>query len=334
MIVVVAWDIVATLLHPTARGPISYLANRVMWRGARAVSSRLLGGRGLDYAGPLAVVTNVLGWVLGMWLGYALVYLPFIEGFSYDPTTPFGAKGFAEAVYVSGAALTTAGFGDVVAANDVLRLVTLVQAATGFGVLSAAIAFVLSLYPLITQLRSAGLQLADTGALRVEGAVEVVEHAGPSELAAVVRELTQSHENLRRFPVLYYFESGNREESLTALLRGSTLLLVALHCGPSAGVGHAPVYAEALERTITRVLDDLERDFAGGRGRKARKPTPGGDAAERLRALSETLRPEEADRDEPESELKELGDFVARAEAVLAVVAHEHGQDPRPILPE
>lgn len=322
-----------TLLHPTGRGPISYAANRATWSIARGVAIRVLDGRGLSYAGPLAVVTNVFGWVLGMWLGYALVYLPFVEGFSYDPTTPFEGRGFAEALYLSGAALTTVGFGDVVAGGNLLRLVTVAQAATGFGVLSAAIAFVLSIYPLITQLRSTGLQLAAAGALEIEGAARVVEHAGPSELAAVLRQLTDSHESLKRFPVLYYFESGNPEESLTVFVRGSVLLLVMLRCGPSAGVGYRAVYAEALEYSIARLLDDLEKDFVGGRGRAADKPTRPGDPAERLRALVGALRQEGTGRIEPEPGLGELANFVARADAVLAAVAHEHGHDPRPILP-
>jgi hypothetical protein len=302
------------------------VANRTTWSAVRSASLHLLGGRGLSYAGPLAVATNVLGWVLGMWLGYALVYLPFIGGFSYEPSTPFGHKGLLEALYLSGTALTTVGFGDVVATNDALRLVTLLEAATGFGVLSSAIAFVLSLYPMITQLRSTGLQLADSGALSAEGAVRAVGQAGPAGLTAVLQQLTENPEDVRRFPVLYYFESGNREESLSALVRGSTLLLVAFRCGPSDDVEHASVFADALENAIVRLLDDLERDFVGGRRRDPGLP-PAGDTDERLRALCGRLRANDA-----ETVPDGLADLLARAEAMLAAIAHEHRHDPAPIL--
>ena len=324
-------DIAVTLLHPTARGPLSYVTNRLTWSVVRGITLRLLGGRGLSYAGPMAVITNLSGWVLVMWFGYALVYLPSVERFSYDPSTPFAGKGFPEALYLSGAAMTTAGFGDIVPTGSVLRLVTVTEAAAGFGVLSAAIAFVLALYPLTTQLRSTGLQLSDVGALTPEGAARYVGEVGSSEVGAIIRELIESHENVRRFPVLYYFESGNREESLTALVRGSALLLVALRCGPSAEVGHAAVYAEALEGTIVRLLDDLERDFLGGRRRGGADRGAPTDVEERLGDLCQKLSEgEAASGDVPEG----LAELLRRSDSVLAAVAHEHGHDPTPILPE
>ena len=331
LVVLVSWDSLLTQLHPTARGALSSLTNRATWRVVRGASLRVLGGRGLSYAGPLAVVTNLLGWVLGMWVGYALVYLPSIEAFSFDPSTQFGDKGLLEALYLSGTALTTVGFGDVVATNDVLRLVTLVEAATGFGVLSAAIAFVLSIYPLITQLRSTGLHFADSGALSPGGAARAAAEMGPSGLGAVLQQLTENHEDIRRFPVLYYFESGNREESLSALLRGSSLLLVALRCAPRDEGAASFVYADALEKAVVRLLDDLERDFVGVR-RRDRGAPQSADADDRLVALCRQLRSHDAGPSEPVHVPEELAELLGRAETVLAAVAREHGHDPTPIL--
>ncbi len=334
LIALVVWDIMVTLLHPTARGPLSHGANRATWRTARKVSLGLLKGRGLSYAGPFAVVVNVLGWVLGLWLGFALVYLPFVESLSYEPSTPFAGRGLLEALYLSGTAITTVGFGDVVAANGALRLVTVLEAASGFGVLSAAIAFVLSVYPLVTRLRSTGLELADSGALEPEGAAEVVRRAGASELAATVRSLTEDHEYLRRFPVLYYFESGNREESLSAVLRGSSLLLVALHCADTEKVETAPLYAAQLERIVARLLEDLQRDFLGGqRGRTAQPEPPGEDERNRLSMLCATLDPggKRGGQDQVPDELVSLLD---RVDTVLVALAHEHGHDAHAVLPK
>lgn len=329
----VAWDILLTLLHPAARGPISYGANRATWSTARVVSGRLLGGRGLNYAGPLAVAINVLAWLLGLWLGFALIYLPFVDSFSYDPSTPFAAKGVLEALYLSGAAITTAGFGDVVATGGVLRLVTIVEAASGFGVLTSGITFVLSVYPLISQLRSTGLQLADAGALEPEGAVRMARLAGPSELVAIVRDLTEDHEHLRRFPVLYFFESGNREESLSAVVRGSSLLVASLHCLGSS-VDYAPVYRGMLEKILSRLLDDLERDFLGGwRGpSRSDDDAEAGNPADRLAELCATMCPDQEEGGSTE-ERERLASLLARADMVLLGLAREHGHDARGVLP-
>ncbi|MEA2844545.1 MAG: hypothetical protein QOJ69_2216 [Actinomycetota bacterium] len=335
LIVLVATDILITLLHPTARGPVSYAANRATWRATKIVSVRLLRGLGLSYAGPLAVVTNVLAWVILFWLGFALVYLPFIDSFAYDPSTPFKGHGFAEATYMSGAALTTVGYGDMVPTSMAMRLATIFEAASGFGALSAAIAFVISIYPLLSQLRGTGIQMADSGALELEGAARVVREAGSSELAAVTRELTENHEHLRRFPVLYYFESGNAEESLSASLRGSAMLLVALHCVPVEEVGHAHVYADVLERIVVRLLDDLEGDFVGGRHTSPDTADDTvGDTAAKLNVACEQLAAGSAHDAERDHDRAELGALLVRVERVLEALAEEHGHHARPLFPE
>jgi hypothetical protein len=334
LVALVAWDIMLTLFHPAARGPLSYSANRATWRVARGVSLRLLGGRGLNYAGPFAVVINLLAWLLGAWLGFALIYLPYVGSFSYDPSTPFAAKGILEALYISGVTITTVGFGDVVATGGLLRMVAVLEAASGFGVLSSGIAYVLAVYPLISQLRSTGRQLSDAGALELEGAARVVCQAGPSQLTAVARDLTEDHEHLRRFPVLYYFESGNREESLSAVVRGSTLLLIALRCAPESSADYASVYAEMIENVVARLLGDLERDFLGGRRRGKPQPDPPGDkAGADLRQLCTALAPRDRGTSS-EGEWERLGSLVRRADMVLEALAREHGHDAQRVLPE
>ncbi len=334
LVALVGWDIVLTLFHPAARGPLSYAANRATWRATRGVSLRLLAGRGLNYAGPFAMVVNLLVWVITLWLGYALIYLPYIESFSYDPSTPFAAKGILEALYFSGASITTGGFGDVVATGGMLRLVATVEAASGFGVLSSAIAFVLAVYPLISQLRSTALQLSDAGALELEGAARVVSQAGPSKLTAIVQDLTEDHEHIKRFPILYFFESGNREESLSTVVRGSSLLLVALSCAPTSSVEYARLYADIVEQVVARLLDDLERDFLGGRRRGDAPPRPPEEEADdALRQLCATIGPPEQERD-PDERFGRLASLLVRADLVLEGLAREHGYAARHILPK
>ncbi|MDQ3978484.1 MAG: potassium channel family protein [Actinomycetota bacterium] len=319
----VAWDVTITLLHPTARGPLSYLANRVTWIVIRALSLRALGGRALSYAGPLAVAGNVLAWVLVLWIAFAFVYLPFIDAFSFDPNTPFDGPGLVEALYVSGVTVTTVGFGDVVATGDLLRLTMVVEAASGFGALSASIAYVLSVYPLTTELRSTGLQLADYGVLELSGAVRMVRESGPSALPTLARGMTECHEHLRRFPVLYFFESGDDERPLSSLIRGVALLVVALRCANPGAVPHAPTYADVFELILARLLDDLERDFVGGRRRGA--PSADRDQPEHdVRSLCASVDPQFASHSEIER-ASELQSLLARAETVLAAVAEEHG---------
>jgi hypothetical protein len=260
IVAVVGWDIALTLLHPAARGPLGYRANRGAWRLVRALSRSR---RSLSYAGPLAIAANMLLWVVGLWIGFALVYA---SGMQFD-----------EALYKSGEALTTVGFGDVEFDPEWLRYVAVFEAAGGLGVFTAAIAYVLSVYPLVTAIRAAALFAS------------LAADAGDTSQAPVLTQrLIESHEHVKRFPVLYYFESGDEGESMTTLLKAAVAMCVALREeGESRTV--------PLERALNRLFDDLERDYIGGRG--------GG--------LDEAP----------------ARDFRARAESVIGAFAREHRQD-------
>jgi hypothetical protein len=257
----VGWDIALTLLHPAARGPLGDRVNRLAWRLVRTTSRTR---RTLSYAGPLAIAANMLMWVLGLWLGFALVYAS-----EFD---------IADAVYKSGEALTTVGFGDVGFDPEWLRYVAVVEAAGGFGAFTAAIAYVLSVYPLVTAIRASAL-FASLSA-----------DAGDTTQAPVLTQrVIESHEHVKRFPVLYYFESGDEAESMTTLLKASVAVCVALR---NAG---EQARAVPLERALIRLFDDLERDYIGGRGKRV-------DSATDLT-------------------------FSDRAERVISAFAREHRQD-------
>lgn len=266
VVAVVGWDIALTLLHPAARGPLGDRANRWAWRLVRAVSRSR---RVLSYAGPLAIAANMLVWVSGLWVGFALVYASEMD--------------LGEAVYKSGEALTTVGFGDVVFDPEWLRYVAVFEAAGGLGAFTAAIAYVLSVYPLVTAIRASALFAslsADAG--------------DTTQVAVLTRDLIESHEHVKRFPVLYYFESGDEAESMATLLKASVATCIALRkSGDDAR-------AMPLERALTRLLDDLERDYIGGRRRgNLRQPRPS---------------------------TGELEGFRARAERVIDAFAREHRQ--------
>ena len=262
----VGWDIALTLLHPSARGPLSYRANRTAWTLVRALSRSR---RVLSYAGPLAMATSVLTWVAGLWLGFALVY--------------GSAMSAGDALYTSGEALTTVGFGNVVFDPEWLRYVAVFEAAGGLGAFTAAITYVLSVHPLVTQIRASALF------------AELAVDAGDTDQVPVLaRRLIESHEHVKRFPVLYYFESGDEGESMATLLKSAASTCLALR---DAGDGRR---SAPLERALGRLFDDLERDFIGGRGRAT---VPGDSAA-----------------------AYDRGRFTARADRVIGAFAEDHRQ--------
>jgi len=260
VVATVGWDIALTLLHPAARGPLSYRANRWAWRLVRGLSRSR---RTLSYAGPLAIAANMLLWVVGLWLGFALVYASGVS--------------LGDAIYKSGEALTTVGFGDVEFDPEWLRYVAVVEAAGGLGAFTAAIAYVLSVYPLVTQIRASALFASLS-----------VEAGDTAQGPILTQRLIECHEHVKRFPVLYYFESGDEAESMATLFKAAVRMSVALR---EEGQESRAV---SLERALSRLFDDLESDYIGGRG--------GG------------------------ADVKSADDIRARANDVIGAFAREHRQ--------
>jgi len=318
LVLLVAWDVALTVLHPAARGPLSYAINRAVWSAVRGVSFLVGGRRLLSFAGPLAMASSVAAWISCLWLGFALIYWPYT----------------AEPFYLSAESVTTVGFGDHVATTTVLRLVAAFEAGTGLGVFTAAIAFVLSVYPLLTAVRASALHLADVGATEVDHAARLVATTGDDQLARLHEDLIECHEHVRRFPILYYFESGDENESFTKLVRGGCVLVLVLRWGVDGErCPCARVYAPALERTMDRLLTDLESDFVGGRRGRQEPAAPIGDPEGQLADLRAAVR-----RGAPGLEahggdaLDEFAAFVGRAQSVMRNFAREHRQREAPLI--
>lgn len=271
-------------------------------------------------------------------MAFALIYLPFIDSFSYDRATPFGTHGLIEALYVSGTAITTVGFGDVVPATDVLRMAIILESASGFGAFTAAVTYALSVYPLVTAIRSAAVRLADLGMLDPGAAARLAVEGGATELAARHKGLIENDENTKRFSILYYFESGDPSESTFTLLRSGVIMCIVLRWGVShTAIPHAGFYGPALETTLRRLMDDYEASFVGGRSRGgARKEHPlleTEDLAGRLEVLRAAVGDARIDVAEESDDLPEgFAGFVSRAEAFLARIAYEHRNNHQPLL--
>ena len=83
-------------------------------RGFWLLSKKLRGGAS-SVAAPLAMAAVIAAWAALAAVGWALLYLPHLPaGFSYSNGIPRQAD-FAEALYISLVALSTAGFGEIVA---------------------------------------------------------------------------------------------------------------------------------------------------------------------------------------------------------------------------
>ena len=147
-------DVFRTLLYPHGSGPVGRAIMRAFW-----LVSRRLRGRGSIIAAPLAMAAVIGAWAGLAAIGWALRYLPHLtNGFVHGAGVP-QQRDFAEALYISLVTLSTVGFGEIVPAHPLLRLVVALQAVTGFGLLTATVTWILQMYPALNRRRALAHEL-------------------------------------------------------------------------------------------------------------------------------------------------------------------------------
>jgi hypothetical protein len=243
-------DVFDTLFHESGRAVLSRLLMRGVWRVFRR-----LGGRArLSLAGPIALIAVVMSWATMLVVGWALFLTPHMpESFAFGDAPHSGR--LVESLYLSLTTLTTVGFGDIAPAEGWLRLVTPVEALIGFGLLTASVSWLLSIYPLLSRRRSLAYEIhllteaeAKTGrpvtALDVPAAESVYSEL-TSRLVAVERDMVT-------FPVAYYFGEADSRFALPAAMPALLRL---------ADAGRGPDAAEPVRLRATMLRDAID-DFA------------------------------------------------------------------------
>ncbi|WP_324644375.1 potassium channel family protein [Pseudarthrobacter sp. LT1] len=212
LILLMIADVFHTLLYPHGSGPVG----RTIMRGFWLLSRKLRGGAS-SVAAPLAMAAVIAAWATLAAVGWALLYLPHLpDGFSYSNDIPRQAD-FAEALYISLVALSTAGFGEIVAIHPVLRLVMAFQAVAGFGLLTATVSWILQTYPALSRRRALAHRLnlfreaAGTSGI---AALEAGHAAGLLE--AMAENVASVSIDLLSFHETYYFHEVEQRGSLPA----------------------------------------------------------------------------------------------------------------------
>ncbi len=162
-------DVFFTVLHPDGFGLLSSRLYGGLFKAVRLLTRplpRRLRALGLSIAAPLMVPVVITVWIILVLVGYALVYYAGMNAQSFNFSSPGLEPSFGEALYLSGTAISTVGFGDVTPATGVYQALAVCEALIGFGILTLAISYVVGVYGVLQQLgvTAAGLlhQASDT----------------------------------------------------------------------------------------------------------------------------------------------------------------------------
>jgi hypothetical protein len=286
LLALIIFDIYATVLHSSARyGPVGESLNRSVWRLTRGAGVRLSRAnrhRLLNMVGPLLLPLLISVYVVLLILAFALVYYPHVpSGFHFSVGHP--EPGWVDAVYFSGVALTTVGYGDVVPTGASLRFLALFESASGLVVISLAITYMLTVYTALERKRAVAVSLyhqagegADVAGFIVHHFVEGRFYGLRDALRTVTRDLQGLLESHIDHPVIHYFHPvevyKGTPRVLFLLLETCAVIHAALDREENADLRNYPevrTLDAAARHVLTQFIESLDLE----RRERPRRPT-------------------------------------------------------------
>ena len=226
LIVWVLWDAFETILLPRrvpgrlrpSRFVLRWLWGPWAWLSG-AIKHRSRREDFLAYYALLAILTLVIVWASGLVVGFAMVH--WAGGSQLAGVGQ--ASGFAADLYMSGTTFFTLGLGDLHPTTTLARLVTVIEAGTGFGFLALVIAYVPVIYQAFSR-RETRITMLDEWAGSPPSAAVLLrrcfESRDPNVLSPLLKdwetsaaEILESHLS---YPILCYFRSQHDNQSWLA----------------------------------------------------------------------------------------------------------------------
>jgi len=284
----VSLDVYFTILHSRGRsGPVTEMLIRIVWRFARGAAfrrSRQGRHRLLNHVGPLLLPGTVATLVGLIITGYALLYFPHLpQDFNIEEKAR--SPRAVEALYFSGITFTTLGYGDISPRSTPMRLLALSEALTGFGFISLAVAYLVSLTAALERKRIVALSFYHQARQGADVAGLLIHHfvggrfVGLDRIfAEAARDLQALLESHFEHPLVHYFHPPQVHKSLPRML-----FLVLEVCAVTRACLDREAYDQlrqhpelrTLEETARHVLSELATAVGVGRGTAIAEDEPG-----------------------------------------------------------
>lgn len=296
-------DLFLTTLHPDLDGPMAAAVQRSVWRVLVAGDRRRRQRRRLmALAGPLMMVLTFAVWMLTFVLGFALVVWPFLtEAFVSDPK--LGSLGFIDALYFSGAAVSTLGLGDISPASRPLQLLTVVASLSGFSMLTGIVAYLLEVLSSLHGRVRLALRVGEDTDGRHDGAEVLADWLADENLTDVRQRLEKwgdllrdSQDEMHRFPLVSvcYRSSDPHQDPEPAVRAVAQTVVAGLLLASDDRYRRLRTSLRGLDRAVTRFMVAMARQYL---------------SRELMAELAEP-QPSEADRDHVDAMSRRLHDLL------------------------
>jgi hypothetical protein len=259
LVLLALFDLYATTLTVSGTGPMSKRLGRCVWNTFLAAHRRGAGHGVLTTAGPCAVLTLIVVWLVLCWLGWFLIFCG-SEDMVVNATTTLSASP-VERLYYAGYSLTTIGYGDFRASGPWSQLLSVVCGFNGLFLITLAITYSI---PVVSSSVDKRRLSAVIGAIGRSSSEIVDKSFGSGDFQFLVNQLQQITgevaaiaEKHLAYPVLLFFHAPARETALPVTLsrldEALTIISIAFPDTPAQSQAQIKTSQEVIE-TFMKVL--------------------------------------------------------------------------------
>jgi uncharacterized membrane protein len=257
VVLTVVRDVFHTLFHPVGHGSISPLVMRLVWRTLRLFPPDR---RIASLTGPLGVTAVMLTWGLGSVTGWMLIFVAQMPGaVTYgSELDPAARNEFVDSMYLSLVTIATLGFGDIVPSSPWLRIVVPLEALFGFMLVTAAVSWVLQIYPALHRRRVLALELSMLREARESESESPIESVPLDVLTTLAVTIAETRNDFTQYGATYYFRDLESDASLADSLSYATDLAAEARNSSDAQVR---VAGGMIFAAVDRLAALLDREF-------------------------------------------------------------------------
>ena len=255
LVVVVVRDVFHTLFHPIGHGSIAPQVMKLVWRLLRLFPSNR---RIASLTGPLGITAVIITWGVTAVLGWMLIYFPQMpNAVSYSSElNPAERNELIDSLYLSLVTVATLGFGDIVPTSPWLRVAAPLEALFGFMLVTAAVSWVLQIYPALHRRRVLALQLSTLRqARRSDTSLAEIDSIPIDVLTTVAASIVEARNDFTQYGATYYFRDLEADASLAASLGYATDLAAEAAASTQSQVRLAGAMITAAVNSLAELLD-------------------------------------------------------------------------------
>ena len=241
-------EVFRDIFHPTRSGNLSDAIGR-------GTSWLLRHTRLRNAAGPLALITVLLAWMVLLSMGFAIIYYGLYPDAFYTTAAvdsmSVGSR-MVHCLYFSVGALCTFQTFDLNPKTDWLRLIVAAQGLVGISMITASVSWLVLLYPALARQRGTARWLSLAQEAEDRTGLTVQEHS-PTFLMATEQHIIQARLDLVLFPILLHFYA------LTPAYTLAFALPTACRFAREGAAPDQPIETRLAAAKVQIALEDLAR---------------------------------------------------------------------------